>query len=227
MTSYLESEAVVADVEDVMSLITSQRGEVSASLVERLRRQYSSTEKAQLVVELALGTMRARGMGKHQPGWLFTRRMAEQATHPLLARYHAGAYSGLANVLEICSGPGIDAAALAEVAERVVTIEADEQVCAIATGNLRRTGLSNVEVVCGRWPDVDLPARNWDGVWADPSRRSEGKRVFDARQYEPPLSSIPQAPVVGIKAGPGDVIPETSYCSEYISGAAVSESVRW
>jgi hypothetical protein len=228
MTSYLESEAVVADVEDVMSLITSQRGEVSASLVERLRRQYGSTERAQLVVELALGTMRARGMGKHQPGWLFTRRMAEQATHPLLARYHAGAYSGLANVLEICSGPGIDAAALAEVAERVVTIEADEQVCAIATGNLRRTGLSNVEVVCGRWPDVDLPARNWDGVWADPSRRSEGKRVFNARQYEPPLSSIPQAPVVGIKAGPGDVIPETSYRSEYVGiGSECRERILW
>jgi len=228
MRSYLESDAVVADVDEVMSLISSQGGAVSASLVERLRRQHGSTERAQIIVELALGTQRARTMGKLRPGWLFTRRMAEQATHPLLARYHAGAYQGLPHVLDICTGPGIDAAALAEVAGRIATIEGDEQVCAIATGNLRRHGLDNVDVVCGRWPEARLAARDWDGVWADPSRRNEGRRVFDARHYEPPLSSIPQATVMGIKAGPGDVIPETSFASEYIGiGSECRERLLW
>lgn len=228
MTSYLESDAVVADVDEVMSLISSQGGEVSASLVERIRRQHGSTEQAQIVVELALGTMRARTLGKHCPGWLFTRRMAEQATHPLLARYHAGAYKGMSKVLDICTGPGIDAAALSEVAGRVVTIEADEQVCAIATGNLRRHGLINVEVLSGRWPQARLASQDWDGVWADPSRRNEGRRVFDARQYEPPLSSVPRAAVVGIKAGPGDVIPETTCVSEYIGiGSECRERILW
>ncbi len=228
MRSYLESDAVVADVDEVMSLISSQGGEVSASLVERLRRQHSSAERAQIVVELALGTQRARALGKLRPGWLFTRRMAEQATHPLLARYHAGAYQGLPQVLDICTGPGIDAAALAEVAGRVVTIEGDEQVCSIAAGNLRRHGVDHVDVVCARWPDTHLASRAWDGVWADPSRRSEGKRVFDARHYEPPLSSLPQATVVGIKAGPGDAIPETSFSSEYIGiGSECRERLLW
>lgn len=228
MTSYLQSEAVVDDVEQAILMVTSQGGEVSASLVDRIRRQHGSTEQAQIVVELALGTMRARVMGKGRPGWLFTRRMAEQATHPLLAPYHAGAYMGLSKVLDICTGPGIDAAALAEVAARVVTIEADELVCAIATGNLRRHGLENVDVVCGHWPDAQMASRDWDGVWADPSRRSEGRRVFDARLYEPPLSSIPQATVVGIKAGPGDAIPETVFASEYIGiGSECRERILW
>ncbi len=228
MNEYLTSQTIVDDVENVIMLLSSEGGEVSASLVDRIRRTYGNAEQAQIVIELALGTSRARSMGKHRPGWLFTRRMAEQATHPMLARYHAEAFRGLNTVLEICTGPGIDTAALAEVSGRVVSIEADEQVYAIASGNLHRHGASNVEVVLGRWPDAHRANREWDGVWADPSRRSEGRRVFDARQYEPPLSSIPGARVVGVKAGPGDTIPETAYASEYIGvGSECRERLLW
>ena len=228
MTAYLGSDVIVHDVEQTILRIGSEGGEVSAAVVDRLRSHHGSAERARILVELALGTMRARVLGKYRNGWLFTRRMAEQATHPWIARYHAGAYEGLPVVLDICTGPGADAAALAEVAGRVVTIEADAHVAGIAAGNLRRHGLSNVEVVCGRWPDAGPTNLHWDGVWADPSRRSEGRRVFDARQYEPPLSSIPQATVVGVKAGPGDVIPETSYGSEYIGiGSECRERILW
>ncbi|MFM8771680.1 MAG: hypothetical protein ACKOE4_06630 [Candidatus Kapaibacterium sp.] len=228
MNDYLRSQTIVDDVENVISLLSAEGGEVSASLVDRIRRTYGNAEQAQIVIELALGTSRARSMGKYRPGWLFTRRMAEQATHPMLARYHAEVFRGLNTVLEICTGPGIDAAALAEVAGRVVSIEADEQICAIASGNLRRHGASNVEVVLGRWPDAGLADHQWDGVWADPSRRSEGRRVFDARQYEPPLASIPSARVVGVKAGPGDAIPDTAYASEYIGvGSECRERILW
>ena len=170
MTSYLRSNAVVDDVEDVIALLSSKRGELSAAMVEQVRRMHANSDRAKLVVELALGTMRARTMGKYRPGWLFTRRMAEQATHPVIAAYHAGHYRERGCVLDICTGPGIDAAALASVVERVVTIEADEVVCAIATGNLLRSGVKNAEVLWGRWPEVGTVDR-WDGVWADPSRR--------------------------------------------------------
>lgn len=228
MNAYLTSQTIVDDVENVISMLSAEGGQVSASLVDKIRRMHANAEQAQIVIELALGTSRARFLGKHRPGWLFTRRMAEQATHPAIARYHAQAFRGLGLVLDICTGPGIDAAALAEVAQQVVTVEADEHVCAIAMGNLRRHGLSNVEVVCARWPDVAMSERLWDGVWADPSRRSEGKRVFDASQYEPPLGSIPMAAVVGIKAGPGDTLPPTPYVSEYIGvGSECRERILW
>ncbi len=228
MNEYLSSDAIVDDVEQTIILMGMEGGEVSAAFVDRLRRQHGGTDRAQVLIELAVGTMRARSLGKSRPGWLFTRQMAEQATHPVVARYHAEAFRGFGMVLDICTGPGVDAAALAEVAARVVTIEADDRVAAIAAGNLRRHGMSNVDVVCGRWPDAGLANQNWDGVWADPSRRSEGRRVFDSRQYEPPLSSIPQAVVVGVKSGPGDAIPETSYRSEYIGvGSECRERILW
>lgn len=228
MTTYLGSDAIVDDVQQTIIQIGSEGGEVSAGAVDRLRSQHGGPERAQMLIELALGTMQAKALGKSRPGWLFTRRMAEQATNPVIARYHADAYRGLTSVLDICTGPGVDAAALAEVAGRVVTVEADVRVAAIAAGNLRRHGMSNVEVVCGYWPDAGLASQHWDGVWADPSRRSEGRRVFDSRQYEPPLSSIPQATVVGVKTGPGDLIPETSYASEYIGiGSECRERILW
>lgn len=228
MNEYLRSAGIVNDVEMTINQISLEGGEVSAAFVDRLRRDHGSADRAQVLIELAVGTMRARSLGKSRPGWLFTRQMAEQATHPWIARYHAEAYRELPSVLDICTGPGVDAAALAEVAQRVVTIEAHENVRAIAEGNLERQGLRNVEVVGGRWPLPGLAQQHWDGVWADPSRRTEGRRVFDARQYEPPLSSIPAARVVGVKTGPGDTIPETHYRSEYVAiGSECRERILW
>lgn len=228
MTSYLLSNEVLADVEFAISEIETAGGEVTPSFMGRLRQHLGDADRSRVVVELALGTLRARALGKARPGWLFTRQMAEQATHPVVAAYHAEAFRGLDTVLDICTGPGVDASALAQVVNRVITVEADEQVHAIATSNLLRQGVHNVELFHGQWPDDRLPQQRWDGVWADPSRRSDGRRVFDAKQYEPALSSIPDARRVGVKVGPGDKITTQSFSSEYIGVAGeCRERILW
>lgn len=228
MTSYLLSNQVVVDVEWTISEIEKARGEVSPSLIDRLRQHLGNADRSRVVADLALGTLRARSLGKAQPGWLFTRQMAEQATHPVVAAYHAEAFRGLETVLDICTGPGVDASALAQVVNRVITVEADEQVYAVATSNLLRHGVQNVELLLGQWPDDIVRQHQWDGVWADPSRRSDGRRVFDAKHYEPALSSIPDARRVGVKVGPGDQIPTGTFSSEYIGVAGeCRERILW
>jgi hypothetical protein len=67
-----------------------------------------------------------------------------------------------------------------------------------------------------------------DGVWADPSRREQQQRKRTAAEYEPPLSTIPAAPIVGIKVGPGDIVDATGYASEYIGfGKECRERILW
>jgi hypothetical protein len=229
MTSYLTSEDVVADVAHVISLISAEGGELSPSLIDRVRRLHPDQDRAGLVVELALGTVRAEHMGKGRAQWLFTRRMAEQATHPVIAAHHAERFAGCRHVVEICTGAGMDAMALSAVVPRVTTYEADETTHAIVSGNVRRSGIESVDVRCQAWPaSLDV---SYDGIWADPSRRSERGRLRVTDAYEPPLSSIPANTLCGIKIGPGDELgqdAEGRFTSEYIGfGDECRERILW
>jgi SAM-dependent methyltransferase len=128
----------------------------------------------------------------------FTRQSLEQATAPAIARHHAQRFAGCKHVLEICTGAGFDTAALAHVAERVTTIEADERLAAMARQNLLQQGVNNVQVVCGLAETVlpTLKTSHWqdlDGLWADPSRRTNtGERIENPDEYKPSLRVVQQ-----------------------------------
>jgi hypothetical protein len=132
----------------------------------------------------------------------FTRQSLEQATAPAIAQHHAARFSGCKHVVEICTGAGFDTAALARVAGRVTTIEADERLAAMARQNLLQQGVNNVQVVCGTAEMVlpTLEISHWqdhwqdvDGLWADPSRRTDaGERIENPDEYRPSLRFVQQ-----------------------------------
>lgn len=227
---YLRSSDVVNDVHEIAARITASGGHVTPGLVSALRASTNPTiaANATLLLELAQGTLRADRLGKAGVGWLFTSTMAEQCTHPMIAEHHAGPFRDCRSVLEICTGAGRDAAAMALVATSVVTLEHDPLVAAITQGNLYRAGLHNVGVRASAWPAADIDITMVDGVWADPSRRREGARTREAATYDPPLGSIPNRGVVGIKVGPGDVVDGARYVSEYVGyGRECRERILW
>lgn len=227
---YLRSSDVVNDVHEIAARITASGGHVTPGLVSALRASTNPTiaANATLLLELAQGTLRADRLGKAGVGWLFTSTMAEQCTHPRIAEHHAGPFRECQGVLEICTGAGRDAAAMALVATSVVTLEHDPLVAAITQGNLYRAGLHNVDVRASAWPAADIDITMVDGVWADPSRRREGARTREAATYDPPLGSIPNRGVVGIKVGPGDVVDGARYVSEYVGyGRECRERILW
>jgi len=227
---YLRSSDVVNDVHEIAARITASGGHVTPGLVSALRASTNPTiaANATLLLELAQGTLRADRLGKAGVGWLFTSTMAEQCTHPRIAEHHAGPFRECQAVLEICTGAGRDAAAMALVATSVVTLEHDPLVAAITQGNLYRAGLHNVDVRASAWPAADIDITMVDGVWADPSRRREGARTREAATYDPPLGSIPNRGVVGIKVGPGDVVDGARYVSEYVGyGRECRERILW
>ncbi len=225
---YLLSDAVLDHVERVIEDLRSNQSVVTPALVDRVRTHIckGQAERARLLIELATGTMRAERLGKRRHLWLFTNQMAEQSTHPDIAAYHAQAFGGCEHVLEICTGAALDTLALSRVAARVTTYEADALIHACSAGNLRRSGAHNVTCINERWTgSASVPA---DGVWADPSRREQQQRKRTAAEYEPPISAIPTAPIVGIKVGPGDIVDATGYASEYIGfGKECRERILW
>jgi hypothetical protein len=225
--AFLASDAVVDAVEGIRARLATSGGGPTPAFITSLRASADPAIAAHsaLLLDLAQGTERAARLGKALPGWLFTDRMAEQCTHPTIAAHHALAFAGCRHVLEICTGAAIDTQALSRVAERVTTYEADPLIAAVARGNLRRAGLVNVDVRTAAWSGDTTDA---DGVWADPSRRTRDGRQRRGTQYEPPLESIPAAPIVGIKVGPGDTIADHGFASEYIGfGRECRERILW
>ncbi len=228
--AFFAGDEVVQLINRIMNELKGAGGGPTPSLIESVRRSHDPfvAASSSLIIDVALGTLRAERLGKRRDGWLFTDRMAEQCTHPLIAEYHAKPFTGLQHVLEICTGAGLDTAAIAAVVGKVTTYEEDEVIADIADGNLLRAGINNVEVVRSAWPPSDAVNNTYDGVWADPSRRTVRGRQRSGASYEPSLSSIPSAPVVGIKVGPGDDVDTTGYVSEFVGfGKECRERILW
>lgn len=196
------------------------------------------------IVDLVTGTQRATRLGKATDGWFFTSTGAEQATHPLIAAHHAARFAGRRHVVEVCTGAGIDARALAAVVPHVTTFEADPTLAALAEGNLRRAGIDNVDVIAQAVPSEAFTTvwKQADGLWADPSRRNDqGRRTRSAMEHDPPLGLLTTMPVeglveggefvIGIKLGPGDDLDgqiTSGFTDEYIGlGHEARERILW
>jgi SAM-dependent methyltransferase len=185
-------------------------------------------------IECALARIKARPYGEWTRHGFFTRQSVEQATSPAIAHHHASRFAGCRFVLEICTGAGFDTAALAARAERVLSIEADPEVAAMARHNIAVQNINNVEVVCGRAEEIipTLDIRDVDALWADPSRRIDGQRADEPELYAPPLSfvvGLAEERRCGIKIAPAATPePHAGAAHEWIGyGSECREQILW
>lgn len=110
---------------------------------------------------------------------LFVREALEQASHPIAARYRASLFPAGVEVVDLTAGIGADLTALAARGP-ARGCELDPERAAYAAHN------SGVPVEIG-----DALASPPTPYWvADPARRSEGRRLTDAEEYEPSLSAL-------------------------------------
>lgn len=96
------------------------------------------------------------------------------------------------SVLELTCGLGVDALYLSRRFRRVVTLERDEVLCAVARENFARLGVENVEVVCTSAEEyVAACSERFDWVYADPDRRSnEGKKMVRLEDCSPDVVGL-------------------------------------
>jgi hypothetical protein len=165
------------------------------------------------LVAAVIGQARLRSKGRRKFGpfadrMLFTPAGLEQATRLRVAALHAGRYTaaGLRSVVDLGCGIGGDALALASLDLAVTAVERDEVTAAIASYNLAPFPESTV--VHSEAADVDVSV--FDGVFADPARRTAGhdetSRLTDPDDYSPSLSwlwQLAERMPVGVKLGPG------------------------
>jgi SAM-dependent methyltransferase len=169
----------------------------------RLRKRYPRDIVA-AALDLALLRQRARKFARADQMY-FTREALEQASAEVVSHYRAGRYAGYPGVADLCCGIGGDALALAGETE-VVAVDLDPLRLRMAAANVAAYGhADHLRTCCADVRSWNVPAGY--AAWADPSRRTRGKRVFTLAQYTPPLAEllarVEQTPGTGIKLSPG------------------------
>ena len=214
------------------SLVRSAAGVDSSSPteVERLRRGWS-VDLVAAALQLVQARRKAAEKFGHAEQLLADTVGVEQATSLDVARHKAGRFAehGVGRVLDLCSGIGGDAIALAEVAD-VLAVEVDP-VRALMTRQ-------NVMAMTGHTPSLAVAdvttLRVSGGVFhIDPSRRKGVKRCRRIEDYQPGPAFYPhlirQTQGGAIKLGPGvDLAALPPGEVEFISrGGQLVQAVLW
>jgi SAM-dependent methyltransferase len=174
------------------------------ALTTRLRARYPRSVVA-AALDLALLRVRAEAKFARASEMVFTREALEQASAEVVSRYRARRHAGYPGVADLCCGIGGDALALAEQG-KVFAVDVDPLRLRMAAVNVAVYGhAGRLRTTCADVRTCELPVGY--ALWADPSRRVGGRRVFALSQYEPPLPHLlahaTRAPGAGIKLSPG------------------------
>ena len=96
------------------------------------------------------------------------------------------------SVLDLTCGLGVDSLALSKRFKRVVTIERNEMVAAVARENFRRLGASNIEVVCSSAEEYLASCTDhFDWCFSDPDRRgAKGEKLVRLEDCSPNVVAL-------------------------------------
>ena len=96
------------------------------------------------------------------------------------------------SVLDLTCGLGVDSLALSKRFKRVVTIERNEMVAAVARENFRRLGAENIEVVCSSAEEYLAGCtEHFDWCFSDPDRRgAKGEKLVRLEDCSPDVASL-------------------------------------
>ena len=154
-------------------------------------RSHASAPVAAAALATAFARKRAASSRKFESpeSMIFTRESYEQATPENVAAHRARRFAGIARVADLCCGAGSDAIALARAGCSVTAVDCDADALACARANADALGVGDrVRTVRADAAAFDLSG--YDAVFADPSRRSDGKRATGAAEYSPPLAAL-------------------------------------
>ena len=96
------------------------------------------------------------------------------------------------SVLDLTCGLGVDSLALSKRFKRVVTLERNEMVAAVARENFRRLGAKNIEVVCSSAEEyLATCTDHFDWCFSDPDRRGEkGEKLVRLEDCSPNVVAL-------------------------------------
>jgi hypothetical protein len=202
------------------------------SALATLRKRFAP-ELATAALETVLLRTKAVAKFARAERLFFTREALEMASGEVVAKYRAERFKGYPVVGDFGCGIGADTLAIAAVAH-VHAIDRDELLTAITTANVdalelgHRATVRTADLLTEPLPDV--PA-----AFADPGRRSEGRRFLSLADYLPApaelLRRLPGGFPIAFKLAPGVDVAEVDAFdgeAEFLScDGELKECVLW
>ena len=191
---------------------------------------------ARLALQIAILRMEGREKFPLAEQMYFTRAALEQASAYEISTYRARRFQGYAPLFDLGCSIGGDTLALAEIAP-TVGLDLDRLRLVMAKENLTAAGLERQALfLCAdlnRPLPFQLPPDA--GLFFDPARRANGRRIFSVGEYRPPLRRIEDwiatTPALGVKISPGVKMAEIETLDaevEFISlRGELKEAVLW
>jgi len=189
----------------LLALDACGSNQISPANLQKLARQYGQESAIWAANQAELRKKAGAKFGSPEK-LLFTKEALEQSTHHCVAAYHASRFPVGVRLLDMTCGIGADAMAFA-LNHDLVGAELDPERAFYAQYNLAATGLPGT-VIC---KDAFELLPNFEFAFADPGRRSGGKRIVDPVDFLPNPSEIVQRgehlALLGIKLSP--VLPDS------------------
>lgn len=193
-------------------------------------------ELARAALETAIWQQQAAKKFPKKPQIYFTREALEQASNYEISAYRAERYAQMNTVLDMGCSVGSDTLAFAELVP-AVGVDRDPLRLAMAQANAKitRPGSAVDFVRADLQAPLPFAGMKSAGLFFDPGRRRDGRRISSVNRYSPPLNIIrtwlPLFPALGVKISPGVNLPEIAqYDSEveFISlRGELKEAVLW
>jgi hypothetical protein len=193
-------------------------------------------ELARAALESAILRLEAAGKFPCAARMYFTRQALEQASSFAVSTYRARRFGGLRALIDLGCSIGADTLALAGQAP-TLGLDRDALRLAMAQANYRAVQPSHSCEFIQADLEAPLPLGSGSstGLFFDPARRSEGRRVHSVKNYLPPLSVVrswlPHFPALGVKISPAVNLVELSGYDaevEFISlDGDLKEAVLW
>lgn len=236
------------DLSDLRALLTPQGQDALEQAIARQPRERDFLEHqtalakqfpagiARAALETAI--LRAEATSKFpQAGKMFfTRPALEQASPFEVSAYRVERFAPFETLLDLGCSIGSDTLALAGL-RPVLALDLDPLRLALARLNLAACQPAHPVQLLQADLSRPLPVRlsAGMGLFFDPARRSQGRRIYSVREYQPPLEVLQlwlkQAPSLGVKLSPGVNLDELrAYDAEieFISlRGELKEAVLW
>ncbi|MDH2423852.1 class I SAM-dependent methyltransferase [Sphaerisporangium sp. TRM90804] len=209
-----------------------QEGVGAVTAARRLRRSYDAPLTAAALTQAELRARAVAKFGADAAVMYFTPDGLEQATRAEVAAHRARRFRPGTRVADACCGIGGDLIALARAGCVVDAVDRDPLTVEVARANAAALGLRGVSVRVGEAAEVDPGA--YDALFADPARRSSGRRTFDPMAYSPPWPAVlglaARSPAACLKVAPGipyEALPAGAEAEWVSHKGEVKEAAVW
>ncbi len=119
--------------------------------------------------------------------YLFTTKGVEQSSSSAVAKYHSSLFNNIQRIADLCCGNGIDLLNIAKNKKQVFAIDLSNTALLCSEYNCMINGLTNIEFLNLKAEDFSQPV---DGIFIDPDRRPEERRVIQGEDISPNFTEI-------------------------------------